>query len=265
MNVYKYELKAAKHSTIIWTCVLAFVAVFYLAFFQVIRNDADTFLKITESVSPMIRQALGLAVNQITSPLGYYSFVFTYILFLGALQATNMGINILSKEVRDKTADFLLTKPKTRSEIITAKMLSSITLLFITNIVYVVASVLSLVFFTNENFNMNAAILISSSMFIVQLIFFSLGFLIAVIFPKIKSVISVSLPLVFCFFIISLVYGMTGDTLYRNLSIFKYFDPTYIIVNSMYETKYLIYSAVVVIVFMVFSYVIYRKKDVHAV
>ncbi len=265
MNMYIHELKAGKRSTIIWTVTLLAILILYMSFYTMIKNDADAFVKIMEGVSPVIRQALGIAINQITSPLGYYSFVFSFILFLGALQGMNTGVNIISKEVRDKTADFLLTKPKTRVSIITAKLLAGLTCILITGVIYIIMSAIAMSLFTGETYNMTALILISTTLLITELIFYTLGFLTAVIFPKIKSVISVSLPVVFAFYFAGLMASITGDELYRDLSIFKYFNPMYIILNSSYETKYLMLSVAIIIVGFALSYVIYSKKDVHAV
>ena len=61
-----------------------------------------------------VRKALGLSVDSISSILGFYSYIFLYITLCGAIQAMNLGTSIISKEVSEKTADFLLTKPVTR-------------------------------------------------------------------------------------------------------------------------------------------------------
>lgn len=265
MNMYIHELKTAKKSTIIWTITLVSLLVLYMSFYSAITNDADAFMKIVEGVSPIVRQALGMAVNQITSPLGYYSFVFSFVVVIGAIQGINMGLNIISKEIRDKTADFLLTKPRTRVSVISAKLLAGLTCILITGVIYIILSALVIPLFTSDSFNMNALILISSSLLITQLIFYALGLLIAVVFPKIKSVIAVSLPIVFGFYFLSIIASITADQFFKYLSIFKYFDPTYIIVNSSYETKYVMLSAAIIVVCITLSYIIYNKKDVHAV
>jgi len=265
MNMYIHELKASRKSTITWAITLIGVLTLYMSFYSTINNDADTFIKILEGVPPVVKQAIGLAVNQVTSPLGYYSFVYTFLMVLAAVQALNLGLNIISKEFRNKTADFLLTKPRTRPSVMTAKLLAGVTALIITACIYVVYSAIFVQMVVGQSFNMNALLLISFSLLILQFIFYALGFLIAVIFPKIKSVISVSLPIVFGFYFVNILASITGDQLYEYLSVFKYFDPNYIVLNMRYETKYVILSMLIVIICFALSYIVYSKKDVHAV
>ena len=70
-----------------------------------------------DNFPPAIKAAMGIAVDSFKSPLGYYTFAFTYSLLFGAIQAMNLGIGIVSKEEREKTADFILTKPVSRQDL----------------------------------------------------------------------------------------------------------------------------------------------------
>jgi ABC-2 type transport system permease protein len=56
-----------------------------------------------------------------------------------------------------------------------------------------------------------------------------------------------------------------NDDMARFISPFRYFDITYIIKNASYETSYLITSGVIVVIAVVASYIIYSRKDIHAV
>lgn len=92
----------------------------------------------------------------------------------------------------------------------------------------------------------------------------SLGVIVSVVFPKIKSVISVSLATVFGFFIISMFDSVIEDEMLRYITPFKYFDTVYIISNGAYETPFIILGIVFIIVSISASYFIYSRKDIHA-
>ena len=265
MNVYKFELSANKKSNLIWLIALLFCVVFFMSTYTMITSDADAFKKMLEGMPLIIRQALGIAIDKITSPLGFYSYIFTYVLLLGAICATNLGINLISKEVRFKTADFLLSKPKTRFSIITTKLLSGLTSLIMMCAIFIVMSILVVNAFAGTNYNLNSLILISATLLFVQLIFYLIGFLVAVVFPKIKSAISVSLPLVFALFFLSIIESALGDQSLKALSVFKYFDTDYIIANNSYDSQYVGLSVAIILVCCLVSYIVYYKKDVHSV
>ncbi|MDF2673479.1 MAG: transporter permease [Clostridiales bacterium] len=264
MNMYLHEIKSYRKSTITWTCSMVCLAIFFLSMFPAFSKDAEDFMKLIQAYPEEVRKAFGIGSN-ITSFFGFYSYVFFYIVLCGAIQAMNLGISIISKEVRQKTADFLLTKPVTRKQIVTSKLLAVLTSLIATNIIFIIcAGIMSSIVKTQE-FSMKIFILISITMFFVQLIFMTMGVFISLILPKIRSVIGVSLGVVFSFFIISMFGSIIGDKAVRYITPFKYFDTTYIIKNSGYETQFVVIGIVFVAVATIASYIIYMKKDIHAV
>ena len=265
MNMYLHELKAYKRSTAIWTVSLILVTLLLISFFPAISKDSAEFKKLLSSYPAPIRQAMSLSIESITSIMGYYGFAITYVLLLGGIQGMNLGLSILSKETRDKTADFLFSKPVSRNEIMRAKIAAAFTLVFVTNIIFTVFSYVIIMLIKDKTFNINAFLLISISAFFVSSIFLSLGIILSVIIPRIKSVITVSLSVVFGFFFLSMIGQGKGESMYRFISPFKYFDPSYIIKNSSYEARFLIFEAVFIFAAILLSFIIYNKKDVHAV
>jgi len=264
MNIFLHELKAYRKSIIIWSCSMAALAGLYIIMFSGLQGDIEDFKNLIKSMPEVVRKVLSIYVDSISTLEGFYSFVFVYIVLCGAIQAMNLGLSIISKEVRDKTADFLLTKPVSREKILTSKILAALASLVITNIIYLIITLLMTLTVSSE-FSMKIFLMISFTLFFVQLIFMSLGVLVSVIAGKIKSVISISLSTVFGFFIISMLGSVIGDKAIRYISPFKYFDYEYIVRNGAYEGKFIIIEIVFVIVSIAASYVIYTRKDIHAV
>lgn len=264
MNMYLHELKAYKKSTIIWTCSLVALMVFFLSIFPGVAREGEEFNKLIMSYPEAVRKAFGLIMD-LTSFLGYYSYVFQYVILCGAIQAMNLGTSIISKEVRQKTADFLLTKPVKRSEIVTSKLMAVLTALVITNIICTTLGAIVGNMVKVQDFSMRIFILISLTLFFIQLIFMALGVVISVTAAKIKSVLAVSVGTVFGFFILNMFSSIIGDDALRYVTPFRYFDTAYIIKNSGYEFQFLVISAVFVVMAIAASYIIYTKKDIHAV
>jgi ABC-2 type transport system permease protein len=175
----------------------------------------------------------------------------------------NIGMGVLAKEASGKTVDFLLTKPVSRTAIITAKLLAALSALAITSLVFFVVSG-AMAAAVSENLDYWMFLKLSLPLFFVQVIFALLGFAIAAVARKIKSVLPLSLSTVFAFFIIGLVQGALHYEDLRYLTPFKYFDYGYILKNASYEGTFLLLSAVIVVVAAVLSYVVFLKKDIHA-
>lgn len=266
MNMFLYELKSLRKSALIWTCVLIALAALYLSIYPSIVNDAADFKKLLSGYPAPVRAMLGINLDYITSILGFYSMIFSFITLSGAIQAMNLGASILSKESRERTADFLLVKPVSRSAIVSAKLLASFTTILATNIVFFAGSAIIANSVKTADFSFKLFFMINLTLFFIQLIFLALGVVISLFFNKLKSVLPISLGVVFGLYLIgALLATGKGDDAARFISPFKYFDITYIIKNASYEASYLITGAVIVLVSVVASYIIYNKKDIHAV
>lgn len=265
MNMYLHELKAYRKSTIIWSISLVALVVFFLSLYPTFSSDIEGVKKLIESYPEAVRKAVGLTLESFSSVTGFYSYMFFYAALCGCIQAMNYGVSALSKEAREKTADFLLTKPVTRKQIITAKLLAISTSIIITNIIFIIGAATMASIVSTTSFDMKIFIMISITLFFMQLMFMSLGVLISVLVSKIRSVISVSLSIVFGFFIIGMLDSIVGSENLRYLIPFKYYNTAYIMKNGSYETSFIIIEIIFVVVSIVLSYFIYSKKDIHAV
>jgi len=265
MNILIHECKAYRRSTIVWTLSLMFIIMLFMSFYPSFSRDAEDFQKIMEGYPEAIRNAIGFNLGNFFTLMGFYCFPLSFITLCGAIQAMNLGVSIVSKEIREKTADFLLTKPVTREAILTAKLLAAFLSIVITNVVYIAAASVMAFQVKTEDFSFAVFILLSLTMLFIQLIFLALGIFISVIIQRIKSVLTVSLATVFAFYFLGMLSETTGERAKRFISPFKYFDTSYIIKHSSYEAAFLVAGACFIIIAITSSYFVYRKKDIHAV
>ena len=265
MNVFRQELKMNLRTALLWVLVLCALGLIFMSFYPIVQTDMKTFLKLMDNFPPALKAVMGIVSETFSTPLGYYSFALGFVVLSGAIQAMNLGVGIVSKETRDKTADFLLTKPISRRGILHAKIAASVVLLIMTGLVYSVFVGFIIQAFTNGDFDVSKYILLSITIFFAQIIFYSIGLIVSVTARKIKAVLPVSLSIVFFFYALSAFAVTSESDKLRFFTPFQYFKPEYIIRNDHYETAYLITGIVIVIVSVLASYVWFCKKDVHSV
>lgn len=265
MNIFLHELKAYRKSTIVWSISLVALVALFLSMFPSFSKDAEEFKQLIEGFPVELRKAIGLSMDSIATLLGFFSYAFLYIKLAGAIQAMNLGTSILSKETREKTADFLLTKPVTRQQIVTSKLLAALVSLLATNIIFVTATIIIASIVAGNDFSSKALLLLSITLFFIQMMFVALGILVSVVFPRIKSVITVSLGTVFGFFMLGMISSTAEDKGLRYLTPFNYFDSTLIVKNMAYETSFIIVAVIFFITAVAAAYYMYVKKDVHSV
>ena len=266
MNVFSMECKMNLKTTLIWIVSLCCLGGVFMSFFPVIQNDLKTFLELLNNFPPAMKALMGMQTGlDFSSPLAYYTYALTFSVLIGAIQAMNLGIGIVSKETRDKTADFLMTKPISRTRILSAKLLASVALLLATTLVYSAVMGLIIRAFAVSSFNLGTYARISAAFFFVQLIFLSLGIAIAVFSRKIRAVLPVSLGVVLFFYALSAFAVKSESDNLRFITPFQYFKSDYIIRNGYYETAFLVTGLILVIVSTTASYVWFCRKDVHSV
>ncbi|HHT27659.1 MAG TPA: ABC transporter permease subunit [Firmicutes bacterium] len=264
MNVFLRELRMYRASTITWTVSLAGTIMLFMSMYPALAREIDDFVQILAGFPEVVLKAFSISLDTIGLLTGYYAYVFTFIMLAGGIQAMSLGLSLLSKESRDKTADFLMTKPITRNEIVTAKLSAALTVLLITNAGYLTAGYAICRLVGTSDVNLKLFFMISITMLFVQLIFMALGLLVSVFARKIKNVLPVSLGTVFAFYIINILSSATDDAKLRYLTPFQYFDPNRIQMTAQYETVFVVLTALFVPAAILASYIIYNKKDIHA-
>lgn len=264
MNLYFRELKAYRKSMIIWSVALAAIVVLFMAIYPSFTKDVAASKQALANIPEAVRNALNLSLSNFFTIFGFFGYLLNFVLLAGAVQAMNLGTGIISKEDAGKTADFLLSKPITRRTVVTAKLAAALTVLVITNLVFIGVSLGFAEIVAKEAFNANVFLLLALTLFFVQLAFLALGIFFSVSLRRIKSVIGVSLPTVFAFYIIGTLGAIIGNQAIRYLTPFKFFDTDYISTHHGYEAVYLIIEAVFIVVAISASYWIYMKKDIRS-
>lgn len=265
MNVFLHEVKANSKTTIGWIFSLCSMTGVFMLFFPLLQTEMDAFLGMLDNFPPAFKAAFGFNTEVFNSALGYYTFTFTYAALFGAIQAMNFGIGILSKEERERTADFLMTKPVSRPAVFTSKTLCAIVLMVITNIVYTAVALTVVVSYSGKALDISKFLLINASLLFLQLVLFAIGLTISVMLKKIKSVLPVSLGLVFMFFAISAFAVTSKDDKLRYLTPFQYFKVDNIVFGDGYETRFVVLACVLFVSAMITAYGLYRRRDIHSV
>ena len=263
MNVFIQELKSGWRSLLKWSLSLAGFASLYLLFFGAIKNDLQVFDDVMKGLPPIAQAALGYVFDSLGTITGFYSFVFAYIVLCGAVQAMNLGVSAIGRETGGRTADFLLSKPVTRNSMMVQKTLAILVQLVVTNVIYL-AITITVAYSQQNEADLRRFIMLTATLFFTQAVFAALGLLYGTVVEKVKSVIAVTLPTVFGFFIVGMIGSIIGENNARYLTPFKYFDPAHIIRDGTYETGFALVALGVTVVAVAASFVIFTKKEIYA-
>ncbi len=265
MNIYRHELKSYLFTTLLWIAAISGLILIYMAFYPVIQKDMESFVKMLDNLPATMKAFIGLAVNELFTPLGYYGFIFTYISLLAAIQAANLGVGIVSKEERERTVDFLLTKTVSRAGIYFYKVLAAMTILILSNVVYFIVSERTLKAYAEGSFDFKPFFMVHLSLLLIQVIFFSMGLAVSFLMKKIKTVLPISLGLVFVFYAISAFAITSKEDKLRYLTPFQFFKTEDILKTSSYESGFLFAGMLIIVVCLLTCLWMFRRKDISAI
>lgn len=126
MTLTKHELRQGRNSLIIWTAAIGFLMAVCVFMFPEIKSEMNSVSDMFASMGGF-SQAFGMDKISFGTLSGFYAVECGNILGLGgAFFAAICAASILSKEEKDKTAEFLLTHPIKRFNIVSSKLIAVI-------------------------------------------------------------------------------------------------------------------------------------------
>lgn len=264
MNIFLRELKAYRKSLIIWSIVIFFMIISAIGKFSAYAESGQSMNELLSQIPKSIKAVLGMGDFDLTKVSGFYGMFYLYILLMATIHATMLGANIISKEERDKTTEFLLVKPVSRVKIITAKLLASLFNIIVFNIVTLVLSIALLEKYSNGEDITGEILLLMVGMFILQLVFLSIGTGIAASSRRPKSAASVATAVLLVSFILSSAINMNSKLEgLKYITPFKYFEAEKLLNEGGFQPVFLLLSFVLIAVLTCVTYVFYRKRDLN--
>ncbi len=262
MTIFKYEMKQLRGSVIIWSASLAIAIILMLPVYIDMVTGTAIEISIDTFAGHGVFDALGTNIEILITPLGTYSFLTSFVLFACAINGMNMGLKIFTKEYLQNTADFLLTKPHSRKKVFFSKLFAAATSAVIIGGIYSLASWAGMLIGTNEDFSIPILAQIALTTIYMQLLFLTMGMLIATLTPRIRTPIGISAGVAFFTYVIGSFSRMVGIDFLGYFSPYLYFNGAGIISTGGYEPRYMILFVALIIAFTATSYIIFRKKDI---
>lgn len=263
MNISVRELKANFKSLLIWAGIVLLFSLVGFAKFSAYEGNPEL-LAILDDMPAALIDAMNFRAFNLTTVTGFYGVMFTYFSLILSIAAAMWGSDIISKEERDKTVEFSLTLPVTRSQVITGKALAAlvncVALLLLTwgFVLYGASS-----YQPDREFYDFVAITMAAIL-IMQLIFLAVGLLLGCAMKQYKRAGSVAVSLLLGAYILSILSGLDERLSFLHyLSPFTYFNPGVMLRESRLDPAYLALSAAIIAVAVIAGYWTYARRDLY--
>ncbi len=264
MNILKFEIKRNAKVTYIWIIGVLAVSIMYLSMAPMFTEDSEALMGALESFGPEMREAIGINLDTFFSPVGFYAYVGGFITLALCVQAMIYGIKAFVTEKNQKSADFLYTKPASRSSIYVQKVLGNVILLTITQVMCILVINGAVDMFNKVDYDHGLMFLMSLTIVPMQYLFFGLGVLIGVTVPKFKNVVALSLFVGIFMFFLNMMSAMFENKLIELVSFFNYYNLSDILNEGAFATSSIIITIILLVLMFVGSYLIINKRDLRA-
>ncbi|MDD4311521.1 MAG: ABC transporter permease subunit [Eubacteriales bacterium] len=265
MNVFRFELRRTWVGVAVWTLVmtglLAGLITGALPAFLESRAGVESMLA---NFPPAFAAAFGMQMDNLFSFGGLYSFGFLYFSIFGTIMASGLGLNLFSREKREKCMDFLLTKPRARGRLFSEKLLAALTLLVVSNALFIIESLALYRAYAPAPLLIGHALLAASSLLLTELLFLSIGAVIAVLARKIRSVSGLATAIGFAGFLLSALHSLLEEESLRYITPFQYYDTAKAFFNGAFEAKYALIGVALTLGLMAAAYARYTRVDIPA-
>ena len=264
MNIFIREMKAHRKSLISWSIGMLFMIIAGMGKYSAYAGSDQSITEIMSKIPKTLKAILGFGNFDVSKASGFYGMLFLYLLIMVTIHASMLGANIISKEERDKTTEFLMVKPVSRTRIITSKLLAALVNILTLNIVTLILSITIVSKYSNGEKITGGILILMIGMFILQLMFLFIGTGIAAISKNPKSAASVATTVLLVTFMLSIVIDMNSKLAgLKYFTPFKYFDTEKMMYGGGMDPVFVILSFVIIAALVCVTYVFYKKRDLN--
>ena len=261
-SIFKWSLQQRKLS-IMWWCIGMIAFIFLtLIFYPSFKQDAAELQKTFENLPDAALQLLGGSTD-FFSPIGYLNSQVYFIMLplLLGIVAIGQGSNILTKEEQDNTIEGLLTRPVSRTKLLTSKALTGLAILtiitFVTNISIIIIS--KIVDLEVSMWSMTQATIVC---YLMCLSFGAIAFLLTATGKAKGASLGVATLIAFGGYIITSLSGtVTWLSNPSKLFPFNYYDSEAIL-RGTYNWNNLWYFIIVIAACAILSWITFRRRDI---
>ena len=267
-NIYSTELKRYRNSFVGWSIAVSFLILTGMAFYPVLMQG-DMLKQMTaffeNPVMKNMMTAFGASLDIMTNVLGFYSTRNAmFIMLLGSFFSILLAGKILAREEQEKTAEFLISKPVTRLEVVMSKLAVYLTYLLSLNIIILIIGFLSLEIFKGESeYSFKAFIIHWFYSLLLMLTFGAIGLFLSLLIKRGRPIINLSIVIIVGGYFIDVLSRVTPSVdKIGYLSPFKFVDSGVMRPGYALADWRVIYFLGISFVLFALTFVLYKKKDI---
>jgi ABC-2 type transport system permease protein len=265
-NLYLKEIRRNAFSLIVWMIVITLLISVTMSVYRTFMENQSKILGMMSLIPKGALQFKGISnISDLQSVLGFYAANnVIYMMVLGSIFAIVLSSNILLKEEYDKTAEYLLIRPLTRSEIFFSKLAVLSLNVFLLNLVTALAGFICMELVKKGPFSIKAFLVLSLYTLMLNILFGAIGLFLSTLVKRAKPITTFSIGLVLIFYFIYTLSKITESaSKIGYLSPFRYVNMDALNPVYTFDFWHLSYFIGISLLLTGLSYRLYNRKDIY--
>lgn len=260
MILLRHECKQGRAMLLIWTAVIAFMLAVCILIYPEVKNQMGDIGGMFASMGSF-SAAFGLDKLNFGEFIGFFGVECGNVLGIGgAFFAALLGISALAKEEKERTAEFLLTHPIRREQVVLEKLLAVALQIVIMNMVAVGVTMLS-VLVIGELPEIKPLALLFAAYLIMQLEIGAICFCISAFLHR--GGLGMGLGMAALLYFLNILANLTENAKFlKFITPFGYTDSADILSQGTLNGKYLAVGLALTGAAILGAFWRYRKKDI---
>ena len=260
MTIVKHELRQGKISFLIWTAAIGFLLAVCIFMFPEMKGEMESVGEVFSSMGSFT-DAFGMDRLNFGTLTGYYAIECGNVLGLGgAFFSALCAVGMLSKEERDKTAEFLLTHPVRRVRVITEKLIAILIQITAMNLIIYALSVGSMAV-VGEDIPWREINLLHLAYYILQIELAGICFGISAFMRKGSAGVGLGVAVIMYFLNLISNIAEAAEFL-KYITPFSYCEGADIVTNGSLDGVMVVIGIVIGMVGIIAAYIKYTGKDI---
>lgn len=195
-TLIKYELRLSRRTLLIWMGMVLLLCGFAYFEYLSLRDMMDDLVGLVSSFPEILKITFGVT-GDLTTALGWYGCMYFWAAILDFSYAVYLGITCVTKEKERGTAEYLFTKPVSRSRIVFAKAGACILNLLVLSVFSGLCNYFTAVLPFGGLKTFPATVL---GLFLTELVLFSLALLLAALANSYRGAVRAGAALLLVFY-----------------------------------------------------------------
>jgi beta-exotoxin I transport system permease protein len=265
-NLFAREIRRNAISLIIWSIILTLLISVTMSVYPTFLGNQSKIMGMFSLIPKEALEFKGISnFSDLLSVLGFYAVNnIIYMMVLGSVYSIVLSSNILLKEEYNKTAEYLLTRPLTRSEIFLSKLAVISINIIILNLITSLVGFIFIELVKKGSFSFSAFLILSLYTLLLNFLFGATGLFLSTVVKRPKPITTFSIGLVIILYFIFTISKITVSiSKIGYLSPFKFVDTNVIDPAYKLDPVNLLYFVGISLLFLILSYRIYLQKDIY--